>query len=294
MTQGATTSSSGQPELRIIDASLSDAVAAGCHCSLLVAVNRLDLAVLDLHRTRYLAIESFRFAEHTDFRDLAQAVEQQLNNSRVAGMPFQSVSAAFSGLPYTLLPLPLYKPGCEHNVLSFNHPLSENATATSDEVEDLSLRVVYQQAPPVEQLLKQRFPSLSMHHASTTLLQALVLASKSRSGQQVYINVHQPWFDLTVLNGSELQFHNSFRFSTPEDMAYYLLYTLEQLKLSPDSVPVAITGALKMNSDAYKLLEQYVRTLSFEPVNSGTTLSSSLSSAPKHYFFNLLNQFLCA
>ena len=109
----------------------------------------------------------------------------------------------------------------------------------------------------------------------------------------MFVNVHAPWFDLTVLNGSSLQFHNSFRYNAPEDMAYYLLYTMEQLGLSPDSIPVSITGALKMNSDAYKLLETYVRTLRFEPVNSGTSLSSSLSSAPKHYFFNLLNQFLC-
>ncbi len=260
---------------------------------MLVAVNGIDLAVLDLHRTRYLAIESFRFDELSDFRDLASAIKQQLGNSRVANMEFQAVSAAFSGLPYTLVPLPLYKPGCERDVLSFNHPLASNASVTSDAAEDLALRVVYQQPGAVELMLKSQFPALKFWHASTTLLQGLAMASKSRSGKHVYINIHSPWFDLTVMDGNALQFHNSFRYSTPEDMAYYLLYTLEQLGLSPDNVPFAITGAIKMNSEAYQLLEQYVRNLSFEPVNSGTTLSSSLSSAPKHYFFNLLNQFLC-
>lgn len=293
MTQGATTTPSNQPEFRLVDASLSQAVAQGCHLSLLVAVNGLDIAVLDLHRTRYLAIESFRFQEYSDFRDLAAAVEQELNTSRVAGMEFQSVSAAFSGLPYTLVPLPLYQPGAEADLLSFNHPLAETAAVTSDEAEDLALRVVYQQPTAVEAVLKQRFPTLRMRHASTTLLQGLVLASKARSNKQVFLNLHAPLFDLTVLDGKALQFHNTFRYNTPEDLAYYLLYTLEQLELSPDTVPVAITGALKMNSEAYQLLERYVRNLSFEPVNSGTSLSSSLSSAPKHYFFNLLNQFLC-
>lgn len=289
MTQQLSNAGAPAADLRLMDASLSEAVANGCHLACAVHSRGIDFAALDLHRSRYLAIESFRGIQ----TEVAQQLEAALQASTLANFSWQSVSVALAGVPFTLLPNALYSAGCELDVLRFNHPLPADAQAASDRIEDLELRVIYQLPAALQQTFATRFPGVQFVHGSTALLSGLLQVANRTKGQQVFVNVRSQHIDLTVLSGDTLLFHNAFAWQVPEDLAYYTLYTLEQLGLNSATIPVYLTGEVKMDSPVYRLLKNYLGKLDFQAVAASPALSASLSSAPKHYFFNLLNQYLC-
>jgi hypothetical protein len=75
--------------------------------------------------------------------------------------------------------------------------------------------------------------------------------------------------DITVLGQKKLLFYNSFQFTTKEDFIYYLLFTLEQLRLDTESVKLRLFGDIEESDEIYTICYEYIQHLSiFIPPNT--------------------------
>ena len=61
---------------------------------------------------------------------------------------------------------------------------------------------------------------------------------------------------------NKLVFYNRFDFNTKEDLIYYLLFIIDQLKLNPEETPVVITGDISKDDDNYMIIYKYIRNVS--------------------------------
>jgi len=77
------------------------------------------------------------------------------------------------------------------------------------------------------------------------------------------MNVNETTFELIAIKNNALLLYNSFEFSTKEDVIYYLLFTMEQLKLSPESVKLKLMGQIVKDDDIYNIIYTYVRHVEF-------------------------------
>jgi hypothetical protein len=94
--------------------------------------------------------------------------------------------------------------------------------------------------------------------------------------------------ELTYFLKNKLMFYNRFDFATKEDVIYYLLFTIDQLKLNPEEIPVVITGNISEDNDNYKIIYKYVRNVSIfnSEINHDSKFYNSLKSD-----ITLLNSF---
>ena len=74
---------------------------------------------------------------------------------------------------------------------------------------------------------------------------------------------------------NKLMFYNRFDFNTKEDIIYYLLFTIDQLKLNPEEIPLVITGNISEDDDNYKIIYEYIRNVS--------TFNSEINQENKFY-----------
>ena len=92
--------------------------------------------------------------------------------------------------------------------------------------------------------------------------------------------------ELTYFLKNKLMFYNRFNFTTKEDVIYYLLFAIDQLKLNPEEIPVVITG--NISEDNYKIIYKYIRNVSIfnSEINHDSKFYNSLKSD-----ITLLNSF---
>ena len=99
---------------------------------------------------------------------------------------------------------------------------------------------------------------------------------------------------MIVIEGNNLKFYNSFAYDTKEDLAYYVLFVFEQLKLNPESMALQIMGEIERKSDNYSFLYQYIRNFGFVNRNVGFDYSYYIEELPGHFHYNLFSQYHCA
>ncbi len=105
-------------------------------------------------------------------------------------------------------------------------------------------------------------------HASSLLIANLIKENQQRTDiARVYLKIKNQSYEMIVLKGANLLFHNNFRFKTKEDFLYFLLFSLEQLHLEPESVPVYFFGMIEEDSKLVELTSRYVRDIRFRKNN---------------------------
>ena len=71
-------------------------------------------------------------------------------------------------------------------------------------------------------------------HASSPLIESLSLQFKHDLGKKVVLHIQYSHFEVVYYKDGNLQFYNSFNYTTGEDLIYYVLFVFEQLGLNQD------------------------------------------------------------
>ena len=96
-----------------------------------------------------------------------------------------------------------------------------------------------------------------------------------------------------IFDGRQMSYFNTFSFTNPEDVAYYLIFVLEQLNFNPETVPVVLLGAIEMGDGLSELLPRYVRNIETGRRSDAYRYSYMMNQLPPHFCFPLLNLFSC-
>ncbi|MGB7395812.1 MAG: DUF3822 family protein [Pricia sp.] len=76
-----------------------------------------------------------------------------------------------------------------------------------------------------------------------------------------YLHIFERQMDIAIFAQRKLLLFNCFEFVTKEDFLYYLLFTLEQLQLDPNTVTVKLFGDIEEDDDLFELCYRYIRNV---------------------------------
>lgn len=72
-----------------------------------------------------------------------------------------------------------------------------------------------------------------------------------------------------------MQLYNQFNFETKEDVLYYILFTLEQLKINVEEVKLHLFGQLHQEHEIFKLCETYIKNVHYLKYNDRLNFTNS-------------------
>jgi hypothetical protein len=103
----------------------------------------------------------------------------------------------------------------------------------------------------------------------------------------MFIDFKQDEISVIILNESKLLLAQTFSYTTPEDVLYYLLKCCQQLGLSQQQVKVYLSGLIEKDSAIYRELYKYFIDLEFETLRNDIKLAEELKVHPEHYFSSI-------
>jgi hypothetical protein len=96
---------------------------------------------------------------------------------------------------------------------------------------------------------------------------------------------------MLAIKNKQLLFYNSFNYHSKEDFIYYLLFTVEQLKLDPEAVKLYLFGHIDEQNELFQIAYRYIRHVElFEPERQ-FQLDRSITTTNLSAYFSLLNSF---
>lgn len=164
---------------------------------------------------------------------------------------------------HTFVPAALYQENRKSKYLDFLGLNDEDSVVCADYLSEAGIYNVY--TVPKTEFEALKAENREFYHTSSVVVARLIHEGMERTDDtRVYLNINDQRFEMTVLNGGNLLFDNSFRFKTQEDFLYFLLYSLEQLHIDSGSVPIYFFGMIEEDSKLVELTKRYVRDVRFK------------------------------
>ena len=101
------------------------------------------------------------------------------------------------------------------------------------------------------------FQDIEVKHLTSELIKESV----QQSGLQAIIYFENGNFTLVISENGKLQFCNRFGFKTPQDLAYYLLFVMNELSILPSRIPLTIYGTIDETSEEYWEINKYFKDI---------------------------------
>ncbi|MGB6269593.1 MAG: DUF3822 family protein, partial [Olleya sp.] len=199
---------------------------------------------------------------------------------------FEAITVIHSNDWSTLVPKPLFKEDVLADYLKFNTKILKTDFITFDDISQNDSVNVYVPFTNVNNYIFDQFGGFTYKHFSTILIEQLLTFEKHSSTSKVYVNISEINFEIIAFNTGVLLLYNTFEYQTKEDFIYYLLFTLEQLQLNPETIDLVFLGAIDEANELYKITYKYLRNVLFG--NRMDTFAFAEKPATNHSNFTLL------
>jgi|TARA_B110000116_G_scaffold118992_1_gene103113 hypothetical protein len=261
-----------------------------CHLSVEIGLNNFSYCLFDTLTFTYILLKKFDF-QAKDIKESCEKITNIIASEDLLQKEFYSSSLAFNNFPSTLVPTPFYKEEKNREILSFNHEIEEVLT---DKMHQMDAVNIYSVPIDLLNLINKSFPNTQKKCNSSILIDQLLLQNEKTEKTIVYASIEKKKLEVCVLSENKLEFHNSFTTDTKEDLLYFLLFSMEQLGLSPEKTELVLLDDILKSDEKYNLLYEYVRNISFGNRSENLNFTKELESIKSHQYFCLFSQLLCA
>lgn len=140
--------------------------------------------------------------------------------------------------------------------ISFNTKIEDTDELYFEVLPNLSTHICYAFSPAIVSALINKFTEVTIKNASKVFLKSI---SKDNEGRKLFVVKHLSEMQIAVLNGNKLEYYNFFTYKNKDEFMYYLLNTIKQLDLDPETIEVYYFGDMKQDELLLKMMMNFIR-----------------------------------
>lgn len=213
-----------------------------------------------------------------------------LDETGIMNNRYYQTAVAYDANESVQVPSAVYKYEDGHLHLDAIHGKTIHANIISENLPALNLYNIYRMPASLHSSISRKFLSGKFWHLYTVILK------KVSSHQQgaMFIDFTTDEFSIVVVKENKLLLCQTFAYTAPEDVLYYLLKCCQQLNLSQQEVQLLLSGLIEKDSALYRELYKYFIHLKFETLAHEIKLTTALTIHPEHYYSSISKLAACA
>ncbi len=218
---------------------------------------------------------------------------ESLKKVDCALMSWQRVDVAIASQKITVAPHDFFEHGGDMDIISAAHSVAAGEKILTEPVSDAGLVIASLVPGYIPEFCAALFPGSVLRNASAIFVKGVLRKHSLIIARHVFINIHQVFFEITVIHGLKLLYLNTFRYTAPSDVLYYVIFVLEQLGFVPSEEKITLMGDISTNSTIYLELKMYCGSLNFISKPVELQYGEAFSEPDMYNYFTLLNIPLC-
>ncbi len=278
-----------QHTLDWIDGRLTAEIAPFCVLWVVVGSDRCAYAAIDA-RGEVLAVVQRDYPEPgAPFWRIGPHVKRLLESSPVWHLPFGQRQGFLFHANTTLVPRRFFQHG---DLSSYFRLLMHGGdyTYACEELPPWGAYLVFATERAHVRFFQTLFPGARLRHSATAWLLAAEQLTTPSQEHTVLLDVRHQLLQIAVLERQNLLFYNTFSYTGANDLLYYALLAYHQFRLSPEKVPLWLTGNILTESELFRKLYAYVRDIRFaQPCTRWRLPREATELLPAHCYFDLMS-----
>jgi len=259
--------------------------------SIQIRLSGLSFCILNRTTNTIERLQHMQLEKKASPFELLNQLKTIIDSNSDFNQTFDSVLCIYQNELSTLVPASIFNENHLADYLKFNAKILKSDFINYDTIAINNSVNVYVPLVNVNNYLFDTYGSFVYKHASTVLIEAVLQNSTTQKDVELYINVGRLHFEMIAAKEKELVYYNTFNHNTKEDFIYYILFSIEQLKLNPETVKIHLTGDIAKEDDLFNILYKYVRFVDFLEPKCNYTFNTTVQPEAKHNNFILINSF---
>jgi hypothetical protein len=159
----------------------------------------------------------------------------------------------------------------------------------SESLPGLNLYNVYRLPANLHSSISRKFLSGKSWHLNSVIMKNF----SSYQAGAMFVDFKTDEFSVVAVKESKLLLCQTFVYTAPEDVLYYLLKCCQQVNFSQQLVQVFLSGLIEKDSALYRELYKYFINLEFETLSNEIKLATPLTIHPDHYYSSISKLAAC-
>ena len=203
---------------------------------------------------------------------------------------FSDVLINYSFPQSVTVPSRYYNFGDSKKMLQLMHGNEQEDAVLVEHLPEWQMYNVYEVPKPVHGWISRRFHSGKYWHSYSSVLNNL----PAGAGDDVFlIDFKTGQFSVIVIKSGKFQLAQTFAYTEPADVLYYLLKICNEFALSQKDIKLVLSGFLEKQSSLYRELYNYFVWVSFQEIPDFIKLSHKFKEYPAYFFSSLFNLASC-
>lgn len=244
-------------------------------------------------RQRGSYLEDYTFPSLLTERPLTEVLPDVFRNHPVLSAGnWQEIRIGVNSPSFTLVPKPLYRKEYASSYLALmrGSALPPHEFAQSYTHEGEGFLSVFNLEHPLFDYFSGTYPlqPSTFVHQTASLIQATAdLDRHMLTTHNVWLYFEDEFVSILYRKDHQLRYCNRFGYKNVQDLAYYVLYVLDELELNPEKAAVFLYGEITPFAESYTELSRFLPTLSFGQLPAGLKLASEFEDLPEHRYLSL-------
>ncbi|MFD2570219.1 DUF3822 family protein [Spirosoma soli] len=257
-----------------------------------VGRDRFRFLVQDSRR-RGSYLEDYTFPSLLTDRPLISVLPEVFReHSVLSAGPWQEIRVSVNSPSFTLVPKPLFRKEYAGSYLALMRgsalPPHEFAQAYTHEAE--GFLSVFNLEHPLADYFSEVYPlqPLTYVHQTGALIAATAdLNRHILTPHNVYLYFEDEFITVIYRREHQLRYCNRFGYKNVQDLAYYILYVLDEQKVTPEAANVVLYGEITPFAERYTELSRFLPHLTFGHFPQGLVLADEFDELPEHRYLSL-------
>ena len=259
--------------------------------SIQISLSGLSFCTLNNPESKVEYLKRIDFNSKLSPEAVLKELQVIISTEPLLSQPFDSVLVLYQNELSNLVPEEFFEEQNSADYLKFSSKIIKTDFISYDKIEANDSINVFVPYMNINNYLFEFYGEFEYKHASTILLEHILKKEESSIDDKMYINVGLFHFEMAVVKNGQFQLYNTFEYFTKEDFIYFILFSVEQLKLNPETVIVKLSGSIVEDDALYQLLYAYIRYIEFDEPSKEYTFNNTSEAITKHQHTLILNSF---
>ena len=193
--------------------------------------------------------------------NLLSLISQEIDKDFIEANAIENLHICYHHSLFGLCPTTYFDEKSASDIIKYNTKILPGDYLASDEIKEANLTITYIPFNNINNYFIDLVGTFDYQHLLESLIKINIELDQERERMLVYVEAN--CISLSVFQGKKLIMANSFNYQTQEDLAYYILFCIEQTKLDREEMILLIFGKLEKSNKAYGYLYNYIKHVDF-------------------------------
>ena len=267
----------------LVDPDFDPAAATDCILLIKITADSFSYAIINSNTKQLQAVY-----DHQECRDVPAELSLRLKTDSYLAIPFKEIKASVYTESTIAIPSELFSDQTLNDYAKF-FPIAQSNNLYIHSVDSFGFKSIFTLSDVIDETIGSSLSDCRIFDHSAPVL---ILAS-GKTASTLQLDFTAGSFNTVYTVGGKLIFQKYFETENAEEFNYYLLFIINQLKISTTDTAISISGIIHQNDAYYNCIAKYFKTIHFHEVLALETTNKILDDMPAHYYSSLLAIDLC-